>query len=303
MKKILSIIVALFAVSFCYGQGLKEIRINELLVKNVSSTTDDHSNHTPWIELYNSGYASANLAGANLIYICNGDTIKYSIPKNDSRTAIAPQGYVMFYASGSTNKGTFHTNFELSSNTDHQSAIIMLVDQSGDRVIDSISYNPSKQLADVSIGRMAVDADNGVFQFVALSGITPLQSNEMDEKVSKDEVFRTEDPTGISMAVVAMAVVFVALAALFILFKFTGLGMQAQARRKEKALMAAASNHVNGDGAELSGEQIAAIAIALDLYYTEKHDKETDVITINRVAKLYSPWSSKIHTLTKIPRQ
>ncbi len=306
MKKTFSIVVAIFAVSICFAQGLNDVKINELLVKNVSSTTDDHSNHTPWIELFNSGYTSANLAGSQLTYICNGDTTKYLIPKSDSRTAIAPQGYIMFYASGSTNKGTFHTNFEMSSNPQHKSATIMLTDQSGNRIIDSVSYDPSAQRADVSIGLLEVDADSKTTQFVELKGITPLQSNNMDEKVSKDEIFRTEDPTGISMAVVAMAVVFVALAVLFILFKFTGLGMQAHARKKDKpktSASALAANILKGENSDLSGEQVAAIAMALNLYYTEKHDTESEIITINRVAKLYSPWSSKIHTLTKIPRQ
>jgi len=46
----------------------------------------------------------------------------------------------------------------------------------------------------------------------------------------------------------------------------------------------------------------AAIALAVHLYFSEKHDKESAVLTINRVAKLYSPWSSKIYGLRKSPR-
>ena len=305
MKKILSIIVATITVSFCYGQGLKDVKINEVLVKNVSSTTDDHANHTSWIELHNTGYTSANLAGAHLNYICNGDTVKYKIPKSDSRTAVAPQGYIMFYASGSTNKGTFHTNFELSSNPQHESAQIILADQSGAKIIDQITYYPAKQLADVSIGRIADENDAQIIVFTALKGITPMQSNELEEKISKDEIFRTEDPAGTHMAIVAMAVVFVALATLFLLFKVLGIAMQAQMRKNDKpaAKSKSSSNLVVGNGADLTGEHVAAIAVALDLYYTEKHDIESEIITINRVAKHYSPWNSKIHTLTKIPRQ
>lgn len=306
MKKLLSIIVATITVSFCYGQGLKDIKINELLIKNVTSTTDDHSNHTSWIELHNTGYTSANLAGAHLNYICDGDTIKYKIPKNDNRTVIAPQGYLMFYASGSTNKGTFHTNFELSSDAVHEAAMIILADQSGATIIDSVTYYPAKQRADVSIGRIADLKDSEKIVFIELKGITPMQSNELEEKISKDEIFRTEDPTGKDMAIVAMAVVFTALAVLFLIFKVMGIAMQAQMRKKENSSMTTskvAANLINGEGSDISGEQVAAIAIAMDLYYTEKHDIESEIMTINRVAKLYSPWNSKIHTLTKIPRQ
>lgn len=46
----------------------------------------------------------------------------------------------------------------------------------------------------------------------------------------------------------------------------------------------------------------ASIALAIHLYFSEKHDKESAVLTINRVAKLYSPWSSKIYGLRKSPR-
>lgn len=46
----------------------------------------------------------------------------------------------------------------------------------------------------------------------------------------------------------------------------------------------------------------AAIGLAIHLYFSERHDKESAVLTINRVAKLYSPWSSKIYGLRKNPR-
>ncbi|KAF0138860.1 MAG: hypothetical protein FD122_3668 [Stygiobacter sp.] len=46
----------------------------------------------------------------------------------------------------------------------------------------------------------------------------------------------------------------------------------------------------------------AAIGLAIHLYFSERHDKESAVLTINRVAKLYSPWSSKIYGLRKSPR-
>jgi glutaconyl-CoA/methylmalonyl-CoA decarboxylase subunit delta len=44
-------------------------------------------------------------------------------------------------------------------------------------------------------------------------------------------------------------------------------------------------------------EVTAAIAMALFLYSKELHDNETLKLTINRSAKPYSPWSSKIYGL------
>lgn len=52
----------------------------------------------------------------------------------------------------------------------------------------------------------------------------------------------------------------------------------------------------------LSGEINAAIVMALYLYTNEIHDQEDPVITMIRVSRTYSPWSSKIYGLRKLPR-
>jgi hypothetical protein len=51
-----------------------------------------------------------------------------------------------------------------------------------------------------------------------------------------------------------------------------------------------------------SGEVNAAIALALYYYKTKLHDIESSKLTIQRVAKTYSPWSSKIYGLRKEPK-
>jgi len=47
----------------------------------------------------------------------------------------------------------------------------------------------------------------------------------------------------------------------------------------------------------MSGEETAAIAMALHLYLGELHDEESGVLTIKRISKSYSPWSSKIYAV------
>ena len=47
----------------------------------------------------------------------------------------------------------------------------------------------------------------------------------------------------------------------------------------------------------LSGETTAAIALALHLYLSEMHDEESGVLTIRKVSKAYSPWSSNIYAV------
>ncbi|MBK7132370.1 MAG: hypothetical protein IPH69_05955 [Bacteroidales bacterium] len=62
------------------------------------------------------------------------------------------------------------------------------------------------------------------------------------------------------------------------------------------------------DEAQLSGsetksvssadkDKMAAVAMALYLYFNEMHDEESNVITIQRISKTYSPWSSKIYNM------
>jgi len=49
------------------------------------------------------------------------------------------------------------------------------------------------------------------------------------------------------------------------------------------------------DLGNINGDENAAICTALYLYFTELHDEEKYVMTVKKVSKTYSPWSSKIY--------
>ena len=53
---------------------------------------------------------------------------------------------------------------------------------------------------------------------------------------------------------------------------------------------------------DLQGEEAAAIALAIHLFKNELHDMESMTITLQKVSRIYSPWSSKIYTLRQHPR-
>lgn len=55
----------------------------------------------------------------------------------------------------------------------------------------------------------------------------------------------------------------------------------------------------------ITDEVFAAVSTVVHLYITqeEAHDVENTVLTINKVARAYSPWSSKIYGLREIPRK
>ena len=113
------------------------------------------------------------------------------------------------------------------------------------------------------------------------------------------DLFLKLDPLGIGMTVIGYVVVFVALLLLYLLFfnltKVLQINVKRLLRREGKVI------EVKED-LSISGEVNAAIAMALHLYYSEMHDKEDTVLTINQTSRTYSPWSSKIYGLRQHPR-
>jgi len=107
------------------------------------------------------------------------------------------------------------------------------------------------------------------------------------------------DPLGIGMTFVGMAVVFLSLLLLYMLFynitKALNYRIKLAQRKKGKEVEAKSDK-------ELSGEVNAAISLALHLYMSELHDRESAILTISKVARTYSPWSSKIYGLRQYPR-
>jgi hypothetical protein len=51
---------------------------------------------------------------------------------------------------------------------------------------------------------------------------------------------------------------------------------------------------------KISIGDLAAISVAIHLYFNEVHDVESNVITIKRIERRYSPWSSKIFGLNNL---
>lgn len=95
----------------------------------------------------------------------------------------------------------------------------------------------------------------------------------------------------LNIALVGYFTVFASLLALFVVFYY--LPKLLKRIRQRKLEKVAEQTNVQAD--EASGEVNAAIAAALHLYLEELHDEENMVITIGKIAKSYSPWSSKIY--------
>jgi len=106
--------------------------------------------------------------------------------------------------------------------------------------------------------------------------------------------------TGVTIALVGYVVVFVSLVLLFTLFKQIPRILNIQTRRrlrKEGKLKCAEETEL-----QMAGDTNAAIAMALYMYFDEIHDEEDMVLTMKRVQRRYSPWSSKIYNVTNFQR-
>lgn len=138
---------------------------------------------------------------------------------------------------------------------------------------------------------------------MVLAEILQITQTAVDTTIVKvhrnSELFIKIDPYGIGMTVIGYTIVFIALFLLYIVFYNLTRVLTGSIKRLFKK-----DAHTDNEkpAFEISGEVNAAIAAALYLYYNELHDQENTVLTINRVSRAYSPWSSKIYSLRQYPR-
>ena len=131
---------------------------------------------------------------------------------------------------------------------------------------------------------------------------SPSTNNAGVDEVPPAVIIKKIDPFGAIMAITAMSVVFLALVLLYIVFKQIGkYNIKTSRKRSEVANSETGKPKV----ANVSAEIYAAIATALHAYNqdSEAHDIENTILTINKVTKNYSPWSSKIYTLRETPQK
>ncbi len=277
------------------GQNASDLRFSEILVMNDSLNVDDFGEHSSWIEIFNTSYNTVEIGGCYLTDDMLNPT-KYWIPTGDLATKIPARNYVLFWADNKPTRGILHLNFEL-----RDADTIALFDANGRTLIDKLAI-AEPQKSNMSYGLIEKTDEHGNVsnQWEFLTKITPASNNDHSRKVTSGEQFVKYDPNGIGMASIAMAVVFSSLALLYLIFKTTGSYFQRKARKAKK--IALLEGVANKDSEEISGEVSAAIAMALHLFQSEIHDEENTVLTIKRVARTYSPWSSKIYTLRKYPQ-
>ena len=137
---------------------------------------------------------------------------------------------------------------------------------------------------------------------------TPGMANGSQDAASKAQVMAEKDPHGWILTVVAVSVVFTALAILWGLFMLL-FWLLDRLEKKSAPKKEAPAGEISPDVAaaiaaaldmEEDGDVYAAIAAALDLYFADTlHDAEPFVVTIRPHA---SAWNDKKQTFRKLPR-
>jgi Na+-transporting methylmalonyl-CoA/oxaloacetate decarboxylase gamma subunit len=93
-------------------------------------------------------------------------------------------------------------------------------------------------------------------------------------------------------SVIGVVVVFSALSILVLLFELVQYLILSSAKKKQVK----AGKKIE-EIKDIPANEIAAISMALHLYMNDMHDVESNVITIKRIERRYSPWNSKIYGL------
>ena len=301
MKRIFTTIsvalLALVATIATDAQSRTALRINEVMVDNENSIVDEYGNHGAWVELFNSNFSPLEISS---VYLTNdkANPRKYPVPLGDVNTEIPARQHVLFFADGEPNKGTFHTSFTLTPGQDNW---IGIYDADGLTLIDEVLI-PASLLP----GQTWARTEDGAGEWAVRTGgdndyITPSSANVIKDTNKKIELFAEQDENGFAMTLMAMAVVFSAL--LLLCLAFYGIGKIGAAVSKMNKMRAHGVDRHEADetiASHDSGEEIAAIAMAL-YQHLNAHDTENTILTINKVKRAYSPWSSKIYNLRTLP--
>ncbi len=310
----------------------KNVRINEVMVQQ------DSTGGNGWVEFYNSSYSTVAVEkmfittlsreeitnhikavtdtsnmkpNKVLIELCKERPMDiYEIPRGDERnTKIAPRTHFVMEADGTPKKGTFHMPFTFTAGKDNY---IALYDVNGDLVDDvtiPAGLNYGETYAVKAEGRLpsilndAIPADsiwtvkdNSTIEKAITKGNYNIR--EVNENI---EAFHDKDPHGFWIALLAMSVVFSALALLYICFKlfgkFASRNLKDNSKEEPAAPVAAAAAAVPATGGT-DGETMAAICFAL-YQHLNAHDTESGVLTL--APRDGSSWAGKAGLMRELP--
>lgn len=316
--KILGFLFLLLASLTAMAQGARSFKINEIMVCNTDGFVDEYGQRSAWIEIANTSWGTNDLRGCYLtndrrtldqsLSVHDRVSMMSLVPKGDARTNLTAKERLVFFADGQVNRGILHLKFKLVPGKEN---FVALFDGNAKTLLDSLTV-PAGLAPNCSYARVYdAQKDDYVWVVCKPSQVTPDAPNAGDG-MSEDKVseFRQKDPYGFGMSVMGMGIVFSCLLLLYLFFRFFGRFMTYMDRvARFKAVLAMReqarkATNLAKHGMESKGIDrevyAAVIAMALQEYEGEIHDRESDIITI--VPK-QTNWNMKVggmaQTLTK----
>ncbi len=162
------------------ASGSHSLVINELMLSNRVTITDEDGDYPDWIELHNTGNFALELEG---YWLSDDPTnpLKWQFPA----ISIGPREYLLLFASGKDRgdaaAGYLHTNFRLSAGGE-----TLLLSTADGHIIDSVETGPMP--SNISYGRKPGAKDHWVYFYDATPG-----SSNRDEGFKELEYAREEN--------------------------------------------------------------------------------------------------------------
>ena len=214
------------------------IKLNEVMTNNDASLQDEYGQHKAWIEIENISHSTYNIRG---MYITTDrDVLDKSmsvperikrmsiIPNGDTRTNLSGRQHLVLFCNSLPHLGSLH----LSVNIDPTKPVwVALYNGNATQLIDSVTV--PVLAANQSFARVANNGTAKDWEKKSADRVTPGIANVTTVSESKVEKFKREDPYGVAMAIMAMGIVFLCLALLWIFFTLFGMFMRHQETAKK----------------------------------------------------------------------
>ena len=290
-----------------FGQGARNIRLNEVLTNNTASIVDEYGSREAWIELENTSFTTYNIRGMYFTtdrsvldpQMSVPERIKRMsvIPSGDARTQIGGRQHLVFFCNSNPAQGKLHLSLQVPLS---EPVWIALYNGNATELIDSVSV--PALAADQSYARQGAHG----WAVKKAANVTPGIENFIKTDETKDAKLKRDDPHGFGITLLAMGIVFFCLAVLFLFFWLFGILMRQYEKAKNvqpiKAVtktvevthdIAHATGNLLQDGLKTKGIDkevyIAVIAMAMKQYQEDVHDVESGIITIKAKS---SGWGS-----------
>lgn len=315
LKNIILLFLAIIATTSTFGQQVTDLRLNEMLIKNETNYIDEYGRRTPWIEIFNTSYNFVNIGGCYLtddttgMAAGTGSANWYRIPTGDPKLNMPQRSFLVFFLDNEPLYGIFHTNFNPEKSN---SNYVALISSNGKTIIDIFKYPVSLRESNLSYGcktdgiaTIESRRDGNQKNVDFLDNFTPGSSNIVSTSSTKAEKLIEDDPYGIGLALISMAVVFFALILIFCMLKIFGYVSRKKSTKKaiETNTIEVSESTTVANKESITGEEVAAISLALHYHLNSFHDEESEIITIENPSARYSPWSQKHLTIRRVERR